>query len=111
MKNAQYYNIKRMDICGIAQKYVHKDCSGIPCDICLLDTVEWLNKEKDVDWNSVLPFTPVKVRDNDEETWCDDYYFVRMIIVESKECFIVSTTDNVEDPGNELVVYNQCIPE
>lgn len=94
--------------CKIAKMRESVECENACCDDCVIKTVEWLLEDRIMDWRTVKPFTPVKVRDSEYDPWYDDYYFVRVIVVESKECFIVSTTDNVENPGDELAVFNQC---
>lgn len=95
-------------LCKPAGRYRKVDCENEDCNDCVVKTIEWLLEDTIIDWASVKPFTPVKVRDSNEEMWYSDYYFVRMIVVESKECFIVSTSDDVEDPGYELAIFNQC---
>lgn len=94
--------------CKIADEYRNVDCENTNCGDCVIETAEWLLEERIVDWTKVKPFTLVKVRDSNAESWYSGYYFVRMIVIESKECFIVSTTDDVDEPGEKLLVYNQC---
>lgn len=108
MKNAQNYNIRNMTLCEISQKYVHKECSGIACDICLLDTVEWLNKKKEIDWKNALIFSPVRVRDNEDEEWEYNYYFIDDRYSDGKHYFIVSDTVEPESPGFNFAIFNEC---
>ena len=89
-------------------KYVHKECCGIACDICLLDTVEWLNKKKEIDWKNALIFSPVRVRDNEDEEWEYNYYFIDDRYSDGKHYFIVSDTLEPESPGFNFAIFNEC---
>lgn len=95
--------------CKIANEYRNVDCPNTNCGDCVIETAEWLLEERIVDWTKVKPFTPVKVRDNEDEEWIFGYYFIEKVSIDGKECFIVTDTHNVTDPGIDFVIYNYCM--
>lgn len=108
MRNIDFISPNYSCFCKIAYDYRDVNCADKCCADCVKETVDWLWEERETNWDEVKPFTRVKVRDSEDDQWYSNYYFVRVIVVESKKCFIVSTTDDVKDSGNELVIYNQC---
>lgn len=95
--------------CKIAKMRESVECENACCDDCVIKTVEWLLEDRIMDWRTVKPFTPVKVRDNEDEEWIFGYYFIEKVSIDGKECFIVTDTHNVTDPGIDFVIYNYCM--